>query len=407
MASSQYRIAIVIGGVEFGGTTTFCYFLGKGLHSLGIPVEVFSFTHNHPMEEDFRSAGVVVHRENENTRIYEDRMESLYEKLAQFEPHAIFGVIGVEFYETFRYVPAGVLRVAMMHDHLQSLYDELPPYRPYYDCIVAVAASIRDHIVEHYPGIPCEYLQHGVFLNPPELVRQPNPDQPLRLLFFGRFDELSKRVSMFPEVWRGLHEAKLPFRWTIHGQGPQEAYLRERLAAGVQAGEIVFSKPVPHDQLGEIIRQHDVYLLTSRHEAGPLTLLEGMGYGLVPVCADIPCMLREVIKPDNGFRVEPTATEQYVAAISKLHQDRRLLEQMSRAARQTVEQDFSEVAMARRYLAFVQKHLPSPPKVTWPGHIKPQPIIHTRSARFRLPLRRVRRLAKRLKTLLPKPTAGS
>ena len=399
MSGSGLRVALVAGGLPFGGTTAFCFFLGKGLQSLGALVEVFSFAWSHPSAEDFRAAGVPVHRENEHSLIYEDRLERTYHKLAQFNPHAVFAVIGVECFEILRYLPPGVLRVGMVHDHLKTVYDQLPVYRPYLDAVVAVAASVRDHILAHYPGTPCEYLQHGVFLNSPETVRQPNPDRPLKLIYFGRLDEGSKRVSMFPKIWRGLRHRGIPFQWTIHGQGPEEAWLRAELAEGERAGEIIFSKPVPHNQLGGIVRTHDVYMLASYHEAGPLTLLEGMGYGLVPICADIPCMLREVIRPSNGFRVEPTATEQYVEAISKLHRDRGLLEQMSRAARQTVERDFSDVAMATRYLRFVKSHQPALTPATWPSQIKARPILNTSNPSQRLPLRPLRRLAKRLKTL--------
>ena len=100
---------------------------------------------------------------------------------------------------------------------------------------------------------------------------------------------------MLPEIWSVLKHRNISIRWTIHGQGPDEAALRRGLAEASQAGEVNFSPPVPLNQLGDMIRRHDVFIVTSRHEAGPITLVEAMGHGLVPVCADIPCLIQEMV----------------------------------------------------------------------------------------------------------------
>ena len=47
------------------------------------------------------------------------------------------------------------------------------------------------------------------------------------------------------------------------------------------------SSPVSRDQLFPLVRQHDVFIMASEIEGGPLTLLEAMALGLVPICNDI------------------------------------------------------------------------------------------------------------------------
>jgi glycosyltransferase involved in cell wall biosynthesis len=396
----QTRIALVTGGLPFGGTTTFCMFLGKGLNDLGVPVRVFSFTSTHPLRGDFDALGVSVHRENEQRLIFEDRVAGVHEAMRVFRPTAVFAVIGSEALELLRYLPQGIFRVAMIHDHYLPLYNELPIYRGYYDHVVAVAANIAAYIREHFPNTPCSYLRHGVLLNAPEKIRAANPSGPLKIIYFGRLEDSSKRVRIFPQIWAELRKVGVPFEWTIHGTGPDEQFLRENLAEAERSGEVVFSKPVPYDQLGEIIRKHDVYLLTSVHEAGPLALVEAMGYGLVPVSADIPCLLQEVLAPNNGFKIKPDDPFSYAAAINQLHKNRQMLEAFSRAARSTVERDFSEAAMARRYLDFVNRHpRPSAP-ITWEKEIQVQPILQsTNSILTARPFRPLRRLLKNVNSI--------
>ena len=396
--TNQMRVELVCGGLPFGGTTTFCMFLGAGLQSLGAKCKVFSFKQEHPLGKDFDSLGIPVHRENDTALIFEDRLKGMYAAMKDFSPTAVFAVLGVEAFELLRYMPPGVFRVGMVHDHYEPIYDQLRLYRQFYQHVAVVAESIRLHLAEHFANTPCTYLQHGVFLNPPETVRAANENRPLRMIFFGRLDEGSKGVRLFPEVWRQLKQAGVPLQWTIHGTGPDEPFLRQQLAEAQAAGEVIFSQPVPHDQLGGIIRQHDVYFLCSRHEAGPLTLLEAMGFGLVPVCGDIPCLLQEVINEQNGFRVGRTDIPAYVRAISRLHTDRALLEKMSAAARQTVETGFSEVAMARRYVRFLEEKTPREPSPSWPNQISAKPMMHIRHPICSLPLRPMRRLLKRMQS---------
>jgi glycosyltransferase involved in cell wall biosynthesis len=263
--------------------------------------------------------------------------------------------------------------------------------------VAAGSASLKQLVEELNPGIACSYLRHGVFLNPPEEVRTPNRDRPLALTYFGKLDDSAKGVLIFPEIWRVLKEAHIPFRWTIIGSGPDENILRERMTEAVRLGEVAFHPHVPHRELGRWIQRHDVYLLTSRREAGPLTLLEAMGYGLVPICADIPCLVQEVITSQNGFRVNPAVPNAYVAPLAQLHQNRELLEEMSKAARRAVETGYSEVEMARRYVDFVQKYAPNHPASEWPARIRVKPILAPGTFRPRALIPRpLRRLVKQI-----------
>src|SRR6266516_4217638 len=92
----ETRIALIAGGLPFGGTTAFCMFLGKGLNNLGVRVKIFSFTSHHPLEKDFDAISVPVHRENEQRLIFEDRMAAIYQAVRAFQPTAVFTVIGIE-----------------------------------------------------------------------------------------------------------------------------------------------------------------------------------------------------------------------------------------------------------------------------------------------------------------------
>src|SRR5262249_24436987 len=114
--NERQRIAIVSGGLPFGGSTTFALQLASGFRKIDVPCAVFSFTNKNPLGDEFAAAGIPVHTTNEAALIFEDRLTDIYRQVATFNPTAVIANIGGEAYELLRYVPEGVARIGMIHD---------------------------------------------------------------------------------------------------------------------------------------------------------------------------------------------------------------------------------------------------------------------------------------------------
>jgi glycosyltransferase involved in cell wall biosynthesis len=365
------KVAFLTGGLPFGGTSNFLLNLTTGLRSLSVSSGIFSLTRENPFEAEFAASGIPTHLFDENALIIEDRLEALYRKLAEFNPTAVIINTGVEAYEIFRYLPKGIVRIGMIHDLVMNPGRMIPLYRDVLDGVAVVNAHLAEDVRRAAPAVNCRYLAHGIPL-PSEAPRTANPDRPLKVIYFGRL-EPGKGTRLFPEIIARLRQRKVPFQWTIHGTGPDETFLRETLAKEVAAGEVVLSSKVPRRELYPLIRQHDIFVMASEVEGGPLTLLEAMSLGLVPVCNEIPCLIQEVINPENGFRVsrEPEA---YAETIASLNHDRAGLEQKSIAARKAITSQYSAEAMARRYVDYITALAPSQSPAPWPAAIKIKPM---------------------------------
>lgn len=371
--NEKLKIALVTSGLDFGGSTTFLLYLGDGLRSLGIPSQVFSFMSDNPIKTEFAEAGIPVHVTDEKKSIFEDRLTALYQKIAEFEPNVVIASLGAEAFEMLRYVPPGVIRIGVIHDPINQT--ALPVYGKNLDGIVLVnpSPSWAETSRRLAPHLPRQFIAHGIPLPELGLGRTPNPEKPLRLTYFGRLTEV-KGTRVFPEIIKQLRQRDVPFRWVIYGSGPDEDKMRELLASDTQSGDVVISPPVPRHELYRKIQHHDVFILASEIEGGPLTLLEAMSLGLVPVCNDAPCLTQEVVNPENGFII-PRAPAKYAEMISILHQDRPRLERMSAAARGTITKHYSTTAMAERYLAFIKSFAPAVFRIFWPTKIAPRPIL--------------------------------
>jgi glycosyltransferase involved in cell wall biosynthesis len=390
------RIALVTRSLPLGGTTTFTLSLASGLRALQVPVEVFSVSRECPLAAEFEHEGIPLHREDEERSIFEDRVQAIYQGLRRFRPSAVFAVYGREAFEILRYLPDGVLRVGIAHDLVMRPAQLASDFHRTLDHMVAVADYLRPHVELAQPPPRCTYLQLGVPLNGAMPRRPHDPEAPLRLLYYGRLEEGRKRVRIFPEIARELDVRQVRYEWTVCGEGAEEAWLRERLASSAY-GRVRFSRPVPRRSLGSLIREHDVYVLTSDHEGGPLTLLESMSLGLVPVCGDIPGLVQEIIDSGNGIRVPFADAPAYAEAIASLYRDRRLLQRMSAAARETIREHMTAEAMAGRYVEFVRAHVRAVLEPVWPERVEPLRRIGADSVIFAPLLRWPRRLRKRLR----------
>jgi glycosyltransferase involved in cell wall biosynthesis len=218
----------------------------------------------------------------------------------------------------------------------------------------------------------------------------------LRILYLGRIMDGQKRVCLFPKILAVLKKSGIPFQWTIAGDGDQRANLERLMSSADPAQQVVFPGPLPYSQVPALLDHHDVFLLASNAEGLPLSLLEAMGRGLVPVVSDLESGIRDVVDAGNGILVPVNDIEGYARAIIHLHEHREELAAKSAAARERVRQKFSVEAMANRWLAAFPQNTPA--VAAWPAtwNIKP-PLGVPHPFYYSPPLRVIRRLAAKLR----------
>ena len=104
--------------------------------------------------------------------------------------------------------------------------------------------------------------------------------QPLVIGYAGRMVRSAKRVDRIPRICRLLDERNVPYRFEFLGDGPERAQLERQLGG---SPKFVFHGIREGEDYWRITTGWDVSLLVSDFEGGPLTILEGMGCGVIPV----------------------------------------------------------------------------------------------------------------------------
>jgi glycosyltransferase involved in cell wall biosynthesis len=148
------------------------------------------------------------------------------------------------------------------------------------DGIIAVSNPIADFAASVWPQPDrIRQISYPVAC-PSEFSPQPGWHEPFRLGFCGRLLIEQKRVDRLPAVWQKLRAAFPDARLEILGEGEE----RKNLEAHWPSGEgILFHGRQAGDNYWRILSSWDAIVFTSDYEGTPISLLEAMSVGVLPV----------------------------------------------------------------------------------------------------------------------------
>jgi glycosyltransferase involved in cell wall biosynthesis len=152
---------------------------------------------------------------------------------------------------------------------------------------------------------------------------------------------------------RALARVTAPHRALIVGDGPLraavEAELLERPAAVELAGE---RRDVP-----ALLAAADVFVLASRSEGAPISILEAMAAGLPVIASDVGGVGELVVDGVTGFTVPPGDPGALAAALERVLSDAGVRHALGAAGRRRAEERFELGALRRAHLGLYEREL--------------------------------------------------
>ena len=169
----------------------------------------------------------------------------------------------------------------------------------------------------------------------------------MRMLTTGRLIR-RKRIDVLIDAVAAADRLGIAVELTIAGEGN---LLEELRSTADQLGvleRVTFLGRVPREQIPDVYRSHDVFVMASTHEGMSNAMLEALACGL-PIITT-PCEGVAELVGDNGIIVEQATGEAIAQAIQQLTVDDASYERMRAAGRLRSEQ-FSWSVPAERYLS--------------------------------------------------------
>ena len=198
-----------------------------------------------------------------------------------------------------------------------------------FDLVVTMGTRAVSFFREHGVNTRFEVVSGGI---DPERFAAPPAGARLiyDLILVGRLVEI-KRVDIFLQALRRVADRIPDVRALVVGDGPLRPAL-ERLSSELGLAEHVTFAGQRQD-VGALLRQSRVFVLTSDSEGLSLSLMEAMTCGLPAIVTDVGDLADLVQEGVNGYLVPPRASALFADAIVELLSDPALLARCSAAAR--------------------------------------------------------------------------
>jgi len=164
--------------------------------------------------------------------------------------------------------------------------------------------------------------------------------------YIGRFEEI-KGVMNFVKAIPLLKELA-EVEVVIGGDGPQRDEIEKEIKDAKSGDRVTLAGWVPHEKLPEHLNKLRLLVIPSYGEAGPHIVFEAMACG-TPVLATPVGVIPDVIKDgETGFIMEDNSPECIARNVIRALNNP-ILGQITKAARELVEQEYTHEAAVNRY----------------------------------------------------------
>ena len=137
----------------------------------------------------------------------------------------------------------------------------------------------------------------------------------LRLAYVGRLSCYQKSILEVIPFLKALRLQGVDFHMDIVGDGPDRETLCDQLTCCGLNDYVTLYGAVSHEAALNVLAQTQIFLMFSTFEGLPLTLLEAMARGAVPVVTDLDSGISEVVHDRVNGRVFPVGQPDVAAKI--------------------------------------------------------------------------------------------
>ncbi len=211
------------------------------------------------------------------------------------------------------------------------------------DTYIAVAASIKEKLTKILPSRK-EDIHYQRFPVPESICTGTTSRQANSIIFIGRCTE-DKGYPLLPTIARLLDAQQVKLQWHIVGD------LKNKLQYPWDPSTaVVFHGLISNEAVYELLCQVQLFILPSVAEGMPVSLIESMKAGVIPVVNNLSGGIQELVnKDETGFTVDSNYTNGYVEAIKTILSDNSTSMRLSSKCRSLAAELFNPVVNANLF----------------------------------------------------------
>lgn len=228
------------------------------------------------------------------------------------------------------------IRIIMtVHGACDGTYRDVLSYKKYIDFYMCVSNGIKMHIINN--GIdmkiidtmtcPVRYNDNLLHRYSTDLMK------PIHIGYAGRLEIREKRIDILRALINKLEEKGINYIMSIAGNGNEYCNLQSFIIENKLENRVKLLGILPNDKMGEFWNKQDIAINTSDNEGRPLSNIEAMLHGAVPIVTNTIGIRDDVYDCKNGFIVPLNDVDTMTERIMYLYNNRMLIKEYGNAAR--------------------------------------------------------------------------
>ncbi|MGH9420262.1 MAG: glycosyltransferase family 4 protein, partial [Thermoanaerobaculia bacterium] len=250
--------------------------------------------------------------------------------------------------------------VGIAHSDDPLHYQHIVRLSRYWDAVVGVSTVIARVLNDIAPslGSRLSVIPYGVDVPPEPVGQRRAAGSPLLAIYTGRLVQYQKRALDLARIGDGIRAAGINAELTVVGNGPDADRLVQKAAPSLVARTMRWVGSVPNDELIGMLRESHAFILPSSFEGLPVSVLEAMANGCVPIVTAVRSGVPELIRDgENGFVVPLGDIDAIVSRLKTLETNDACRASMAVAAWQTVREGYTSDRMASAYISTLEQML--------------------------------------------------
>ena len=212
-------------------------------------------------------------------------------------------------------------------------------------CPFIVLSDLEKQLVsEKYPCNKIQVLPNCVDLTEASQYTKEIKEshEPLVMGYLGRIAE-TKGMEFLLESCKELKKRNIPFFLRIAGKEEVENQYLPVFEKEL-GNQFIYDGVVSGKLKDKFLKSLDVFMLPSYFEGLPMSLLECMSYGIVPITTKVGSIEEVVMDNTNGMFIQIKDSTSIVEQFTQIHKNRTLLKNLSIEAKRTIIDKFNPTA---------------------------------------------------------------
>lgn len=200
--------------------------------------------------------------------------------------------------------------------------------------IIVLSSKEKSKLEKEYKVKNVYVLPNCVDLTSASLFNRKHALTPMHILYLGRI-EPNKGMDYLYEAAMKLKNSDLDFILHFAGKEQGKNQYIERFHQ-LLGEKFVYEGVVSGSNKEDLLKKCEVFLLPSFYEGLPMSLLECMSFGMIPVTTNVGSIEDFVEDGETGLFIKVKDVDSIVCAIKRLYEDPTLRVKLSNGAREKI-----------------------------------------------------------------------